>query len=649
MPIPQGVVIFMSIASTFVSIMTASRRKAPEQIDEGDPGNQINTRSTEANLPVIYGTQKIGGNDVFIGVSGNNSEYLWVVQTLSEGTCDSIAQVASADQIWLGEKLESEFGSYVSYWFHSGSSSQSVDANLTAAFPEWTDPLRYTSYIVWKLQFNRDYFQSLPDRRILLKGRQLFDFRTGATLWSENPVLALYDYMTNARYGLGISSSKIDEASWTSTADYADTKGFTLNMVLKDAPAIDNINAIASHFRGQLIWFDGKYYLRYADLNDESSVMTIEDKHIAADEQGRAIVSISEPSRFDKPEGLEVRYIDPDLDYTVNRLPVGDATGAKKTIDLLGCADREMASNLGIYNLERAQLDRTVTGIFRDDCQKLDPHDIITFSSTALSISSQLMRVNNANILPGGLIELSLIYEALSLYDDDYDLTSEGTYQCTLPDPKAEPPGVSNVSISETAYNYRLRSFTRLNITFTAPGNFPWFDHIEVWQSFDNSSWEHLFDSTDDFEIANVQEGVTYYIRLKVVSIWGTKQQDSNDYKISHVVGGYVDAPDSLASLQAVVNQNSINLYADKLADTDVELYEFRLGGSWSGSIFLAALRAPNLSLFGVKPGSHTFIANTLGNNGIYGDTPQTSAVVLKDPPDGWAVQSTKTDDYTVF
>jgi hypothetical protein len=53
------------------------------------------------------------------------------------------------------------------------------------------------------------------------------------------------------------------------------------------------------------------------------------------------------------------------------------------------------------------------------------------------------------------------------------------------------------------------------------------------------------------------------------------------------------------------------------------------------------------LSLFGVKPGNHTFFANTLSNNNEYGATPRSASASLKDPPDGWTVQATETCDYS--
>jgi len=642
------IAVAVSVVSTAYGMLNRPDAPDTSPLDQAkDQGLKLNTRSTQEPIRVVYGTQKVGGNDVYLGTSGEDNKYLWIVQTLSEGECDSINTAGGNDQVWLGDKLEKEFGNKVWYAFHNGASNQAVDATLHAALAEWTDPLRYTCYIVFRLKYNMDYFQNMPSRQVELKGRKLFDFRDSSTAWSDNPVLALYDYITNNRYGMGINSAKLDITSWTAAANYCDTKGWTLNLVVtKDEAAIDTINNIMAHFRGTLVWFDGKYYLRYADLNYESSCMTLDDEHIVQDVQGRAAISISQPSKFKKPDGMRVRLIDKEKGFVTDDLMIGDDTGVVRQLDLLGCTDREMAANLGTYNLERLRLDRTISGRFRDDALKLEPHDIITLNYSALSISSQLMRVQDANILPDGLIELVMSYESLDLYDDDYDTAIEGVYACSLPDPTDEPPAVENASMTEETYNYRLRTFTRLNITFDVPSTYAWFDHVEVYLSYDNIDYEYLYNVNTDFAIENVEEGQDYYVRLKVVSIWGTKQADVNDIKLHNMVKGYTSAPDSLGSLEAIVNSNTINLYSAKVSDTDVELYEFRLGTSWAGAIFLAALRAPNFSLYGVKPGNHTFIANTLCNNGEYGDTPRSKAVTMIDPPDGWTVQNTETCDY---
>lgn len=621
----------------------------------GGIGARSNTRSPNEPLKVLYGEFRLGGNDVYINTSGTDNTDLWLVQTLSEGECQGIVQDDEAvDQVFLGDEIYTTRGGNVEYWFHKGTATQVVDPNLNAAFPmEWTDPMHYVAYIVWKLTYDQDYFQGVPKRTVVLQGLKLYDFRDSTTAYSNNPVLCLYDYLTNTRYGMGISSGKVDIASWTQAANYCDTKGWHFNMLIsRDQAAFDILKAMLGTFRGQFVWWNGQYYIRYADLNYEASVMEVTDEHTVRDAGGKSSITINQPSKFDVPDGLKVTFIDAAKDWISDTIPVGDETGVIRELKLPGVTDREHASNLGIYTLERMKLNRGISGTFRDELLKLEQNDVINFTSSAMSINDQLMRVGSPVIRPDGLIEMALNYESLALYDDDYNLDVEGVYTCTLPDPLTEPPSVRNVSITEEQYFYRLQTYTRLKITFDKPLTYPWFSYAEVWLSYDNIAWEHQFNSTGDFEIDTVEEGVKYYIRLTVVSIWRTKQSVGSSYVSSHQVEGKVDIPSSLTELVASVNQNDINLYADKVADPDVELYEFRLGTTWSTAVFLAANRDPMFSLFGVKLGTHTFLANTLSNNGRYGLTPAAATVTIDgdaaDPlaPDGWAVTNTETCDY---
>lgn len=186
-----------------------------------------------------------------------------------------------------------------------------------------------------------------------------------------------------------------------------------------------------------------------------------------------------------------------------------------------------------------------------------------------------------------------------------------------------------------------------MDVAFDEPTNYGWFDHVEVWVSFDDVAWSHMFNARNDFIIDPVEEGQIYYIRLKSVNIWGVRQQDANDLKISRLIQGHSSVPDSVGSVQCIVNAMSVNLYADPVDDSDIDVYEFRLGSTWNTAIFMAALTRPNLSLYGVKPGTHTFILNTKSNNGFYGSTPRSKTVSLPDPPHGWTVQGSTACDYS--
>jgi len=607
---------------------------------------EISSDAAEKKLPIIYGQRKIEGNLVYAGVDDAD---LWMVFTLAEGECDSIEQVGGVDQVFIDGELYNTYGGNIAYYFHSGASDQVVDSNLSSAIGAWTDCLRNTCYIVVKVTYDEDYILSPPSSvEVVLGGKQLYDFRDTSTAYSNNIALAMYDYMTNTRYGLGLAAAKLDTTtSWDTSADYCDTKSWGLNWVIDgDKKAGDILKTMRRHFRADLTWWDGKFYLRHRDLSEESPAMTITDEHIARNSSGKALISISQDSLYDRPDGIEVTWKDPDNDYTSSSFIVGEASGVIDSLDLPGCTSRQMAADLGVYELERKQLSRQITGQFRGDTLQLEPHDIVTLTTSSLGISDQTMRVVKSKGRDDGDVSLTLIYESTYLYDQVYNIDTDEVYTCSLPNPKTEPPSVGNVIVTEVTEDYRLRTFTTLRITFDEPPDYNWFSHVEVWLSYDDSTWEHQFNTNNDFEIPNVIEGKIYYVRLKVVNIWGVKQQDTNDYKISRTILGHTAAPTSLGALQVIVNQNSVNLFSDKVSDSDVELYEFRLGSSWSGGIFLSALRSPNLSLVGVKPGTHTFFANTLSNNGVYGSTPRSATVTLPDPPDGWAVQDTDACDY---
>lgn len=640
-------------AAISAGLSSMLQRKALKSMRDSldSSGLQANTRTTQAEIRSLYGLNKVGGNDVYMATTGTDNKKLWIVQTLSEGLCNGIQQVDGVDQVFLGEKLYTEYrptSPLVTCHFHDGAGDQVVDADLAAAVPEWTDCLRNTCYIVYEIDYHPDWFQSLPQRTVMLEGRHVYDFRDSTWKYSANAALVLYSYLTDESFPLEYDSALFDLTTWTDAADYCDAKSFTWQgSISSETSPMDVINDICAHFRGKLTWDGAQLGLKIIDLNYESAVMALTDAYILRDESGRVQVTVSQPGLWDTPDGLRVRFVSADKGYVEDCVIVGSETGQIEELSLPGCRSREQAHIIGLYELERLKLGRVVSGTFRDDAGRLEPYDVVTLTVADLGITSALMRVLSAEVQTSGLVSLSMVYEAESLYDDLYNLETDALYVCDLPDPTAEPPNVGNVTVAEEVYAYRLRSFTRLTVTFDEPAGYPWYDHVDVYLSFDNVNWEYLFPARTSFQVDPLEEGQRYYLRLKTVSSRGVRQADSSDLLISHIVLGRTAVPASVASLSAIVNSNAVNLFADKVVDDDVELYEFRLGSSWAGGIFLSATKNPNLSLYGVKPGTHTFWLDTLGNTGLYGATPRSRAISLPEPPHGWTAAGNFTDDFS--
>jgi len=477
-------------------------------------GLRLNTSDTQTPIKVVYGKQRVGVNSVFKTAAGDSNDELWIVDSLAEGPCSSLGTV------WLNDKHPSDFGDNVEYFFKKGASNATVCAALNNAVSDYTDPLPYTTHVIWHFTYDRDYFLSLPKRSCILYGALVVDFRDGlssAATWSDNGVLCLFDYMTNSRYGASYATSLFDIPSWTAAANYVESKGWKLNMALSSMDSAgDVINTICSHIRcAPPMWSNGKWYLKYFDTSQETVSMVLTDDDIVQDASGKDVISVTEPSKFRTPDAVKAVYIDSSKEYVTDAVTIGDAGGVVQELNLLGCTDREQACVFGAYTLERMQTSRKVSGTFGDRCVSLELHDLVLFQSSALSIGTYgsastyaTMRVADVAYGKDGNVNLLLQYEADSLYDDSYSVNLDSLYETTLPDPSAIPPDVTNVRAHESTYAYRLRTFTSLDITFDVPSNYPWFDHVEVWKWKTPIGWWKLeagsgYSITDYSEYAN--------------------------------------------------------------------------------------------------------------------------------------------------
>ena len=84
----------------------------PEIPDYGDnlpeqnaKGVLINKTSSNAHIPVVYGTRKVGGNVVFLETSGTDNTYLYMAIVLSEGEITDINEIYVNDNLvtWSGD------------------------------------------------------------------------------------------------------------------------------------------------------------------------------------------------------------------------------------------------------------------------------------------------------------------------------------------------------------------------------------------------------------------------------------------------------------------------------------------------------------------------------------------------------------------
>jgi hypothetical protein len=107
---------------------------------------------------------------------------------------------------------------------HLGTPDDPADASLLAECPDkWKDTavLRGFTYTVIRLDLRQAEFQGgVPEINVLMKGRKLYDPRTGLTAWSDNPALVTLDYLTSEMCGVDLED--IPSASYITAANACD-------------------------------------------------------------------------------------------------------------------------------------------------------------------------------------------------------------------------------------------------------------------------------------------------------------------------------------------------------------------------------------------------------------------------------------------
>ena len=628
--LPKGVILAIGLASSLVagalSQALAPKPRVPKSLQQS--GHLINTRNVQDPLPVVYGEVKVGGTHVFLGTTGSNNEYIHIVQTLSEGEIDSVVD------IYLDDKSISEFGGYAYWEFFSGSATQDVCSTLRDALPQWNDPLKNTAYLYLRLKFSQDKFASFPTITATIKGRKVYDPRTGNTTWSDNPALCLYDFVTNTRYGVGIPAEFWDEESIKDAANWCEEKGYSFNAVVAEQEtALDVVEKMLASFRGAIVWSEGKFKLIALDY--DAPVMHLTEDDIKADS-----FQISVPGIYDTPNALRVKFLDKDANYVLNDFVLTDDEAVDldgeirdREVHLLGVTDHEQAEKMALYQLERQRLNKTYSFVAGPKAIPLEPGDLITVTHSLPGWDQKLVRVQSCVITGENEVALTVVEETELLYDDTLNVSTRTWHSSDLPDPLSTPPAVSNVTFEEEVYTIKNNSYVRVIISWDPPANYPWLDYVEVWLSRDGTNWTHETDASGSMTIEPVSEGDVLYVKLLSVNIYGVKMSLSDATTYTHEVTGKTELPADVQNFRALAAGDSVYLSWSPVDLEDLVGYEIRYGSAWSTGLPLAFVNGEGFVLSGVKPGTHSFAIKAKDSLGHYSENAAIVTVTVFDPP----------------
>ena len=611
-------------------------------MDTYEQGVLLNKQSNNASIPVVYGERLVGGTIIFLETSGSSNEYLYVALVLSEGEINSIEKIIVDDKTvtWTGSLTNGtvrDVSSGDNNFYKSGTShirvqpffgtdTQTVSSVLDPA-SGWgsNHRLRGISYLALRFKWNGDIFSSIPKIQARIKGKKVKTYNSSlveqSASYKTNPAWCILDYLTNERYGKGLSTTDIDlqsfydasvicETQVTPYSSGSDINIFDTNYVLDTSRrVIDNLRELIKGCRGYIPYTQGKYQLIIETTGPASRTLS-EDNIIG----GYNLVSTDKNSKYNR---VIVSFINPKKSYQADEvqfpplddsgLPSADQHATMKALDggilLEGKFDfptltspyqaEEMAEI--ILRRSRESISLEINCDF--NAYDLSIGEIVNITHGSLGFSAKPFRVLGISFNEDYSIGLSLIEHQNSHYTWATK-TEEATVPTTnLPDPfTIQPP--ASVTLTDDLVEYNDGTvITRLSVLIGASiDQFIDQYEVELRQDTDRSGTAVV----DDFKVVgrgialrhqvlNVIDNATYTIRVRGINALGVKSTYVTE---ARQIIGQTAVPQDVENFSINVLGDQALLSWTAIPDLDLDYYVLKFSTdlvtpTWQNSIDL--------------------------------------------------------------
>jgi hypothetical protein len=414
-------------------------------------------KGTSEPRRVIYGTARVGGHIAFEGLSGDTNQYYWrviVLGTTNGAPYESITHLhiddnsldLSTDIDGSGIVNTGDYSGYVMINTHLGSDTQTDDTDLTAAITPWTTAHdgKGLCYVVLRLERNDDIFGHWPDFTFTVKGAKLYDPRLDSTnggsgahryatpstwAWSENPALALRDYITCDLYGMGEDNTRIDDTTVASSANECEETvsipsstqdRYTCNGIIStDQRHSDNIAAIRTSMLGVLTYTRGEYSIIAGSY--DAPTVSLTDDDLAG---GISVDTITGDELYNSVRG---KYLSSARRYqytsfvpqTDSSYVTEDNSETKwRDIDLPMVVNEHQAQRHAMILVKQSRNKLRVTGEFKLSAYRLKIFETVSLTISEFSWSAKVFRVIGWQFNPQGTVTLNLQEEVSTAWSD---------------------------------------------------------------------------------------------------------------------------------------------------------------------------------------------------------------------------------------
>jgi len=228
----------ITLGANFVlgAISRAIAGRPSSSIKTDLPSRSVSVRQPAAPREIVYGRPRKGGIITYASLTGASNEFFHLVYTLSGHELNAIhnlfldGEEVPLDPTPVSGYLVPQAGNkYLGFlWVEKklGTAGEAAFPNLISESGGlWTSNHKQEGCgsVHIKLKFSTDVFpQGVPQITFDIEGKKVFDPRSSTTAYSDNAALCIRDYLSNSYYGLGATSSELDDTANNAAANICD-------------------------------------------------------------------------------------------------------------------------------------------------------------------------------------------------------------------------------------------------------------------------------------------------------------------------------------------------------------------------------------------------------------------------------------------
>lgn len=575
-------------------------------------GYQSNAIDSVADHQIIYGETKVGGVVVYKEATDNN-KYLHKIIAIAGHEIDSFTQIYLNDSLLTIDGTgnvtsPSKYDGFVRINLHTGSPDQLADSDLVAESNSgWSSShrLRGIAYIYARFKFNADKFPNgEPIITAVVKGKKVYDPRTGLTSWSDNSALCLSDYIRSDQ-GLSEIADNVDYTMVSVAANICDEsvalaiggteKRYTTNGSFITSVTPSNVIDSLSRPMGGMIWFtQGKWRMKAAAWT--TPVLTLDENDLRSD-----INITTRNSRRDNFNGVGGKFRGPETNWVASDFPkISSATfvavdgGLESSIDLdmLFTRTPTTAQRIAKIALYRNREQITVSANFGLRALSLQVGDVIYINLTRAGWAAKTFEVQSWRMVPteGNDLQIEMTLRELSaaVFNWSAEESAFEANNSNLIDPFYVVPIGLELTSEVRSFRESLTNVIIAKITASDPSGI---ERVEVQgkKSVD-TIWTPIgTGQLGTYEYISVDDSA-FDIRARAWNFLSVK----SDWVLQtgFVVSGLAAPPEDVKSVRANVNGGTINLEWDPVGDLDLSYYKIRHSVEEAGATYANATTA---------------------------------------------------------